>query len=1014
MIPIELRLRNFLSYGDDVDPLDFTTFRMACLTGKNGHGKSALLDAVTWAVWGEARKASYSRTPDADLIRLNAEDMSVEFTFILNDREYQVQREFARKQRSSRLEFRGRERGESAFRVLTGANKRETQQRIIETIGLDYKTFVNSSFLQQGRADAFTRQSPRDRKEILGTILGLGYYDRLLEETKLRLSESKSSSRSYEETLQALDEELKEEDEARARLDELNKTIAELGERLSGLRKQEQERRERITSLEFQRKRMDQIAQEEAAALRRKDGLAQRLNDLKTERESLAALLSRENEIASAKQRHDDIGVELRRLLDVDAEAQSLQTECQRLQGSIDAERARLREDAASKSSTLQQIESALKEGESLLARRDSIEAEYKRFQADREMERELEAVHRDVQSLEQQKRELETKIENEKQTLLNQAAELRGRCQDLPALRDEVERLKRDSASQPELTREVEALCEKAKSIEEQGVSLNTALDSAANEMKRLKDALNEAHEKTALARRGEATYCPLCRQPLAPDARHELEQHLRAEIQSCEERIARLTEQIKEDERRRDELRGVYKQAREETAGAEQRLAQVASRVEALPAREKELAAREELLQRGEALARQVETGAFAQTLRESLKDTESRIAALQYDPASHSELRERLRESGECVAAWNRLREELPLRERRAAEAKRLRTELAALNATLASDAFAEDARKALDKAREALAPLTAALAFRKPLQDEQYNLRNAVDDWNRLGYARERLPAIEKDERSARDESTELNARFTAWVEEKKAIEPALKTLLNEESALAHIRQVISERDVEYAEVQRALGAAQERLDRLSRRREERKALREKLADSQRDRKLYEILRGAFSRDGIPAMIVDQSLPELENDANRLLHRLTNGICSVALESQREKKSGGSTETLDIRISDDAGTRDYEMYSGGEAFRTDLALRIALSQLLCRRAGSRLQLLVIDEGFGTQDAEGLLNIIEAIGDIQDEFEKIIVVTHLEELKERFMVRIDVNKEPGAGSRFQVVHT
>ncbi|MBN2328408.1 MAG: AAA family ATPase, partial [Candidatus Omnitrophica bacterium] len=68
MIPITLKLQNFLSYGDEAQALDFTAFKLACLSGRNGHGKSALLDAITWAVWGEARKAGYSRTPDADLL----------------------------------------------------------------------------------------------------------------------------------------------------------------------------------------------------------------------------------------------------------------------------------------------------------------------------------------------------------------------------------------------------------------------------------------------------------------------------------------------------------------------------------------------------------------------------------------------------------------------------------------------------------------------------------------------------------------------------------------------------------------------------------------------------------------------------------------------------------------------------------------------------------------------------------------------------------------------------------
>ncbi|MCL0074123.1 SMC family ATPase, partial [Dehalococcoidia bacterium] len=102
-----------------------------------------------------------------------------------------------------------------------------------------------------------------------------------------------------------------------------------------------------------------------------------------------------------------------------------------------------------------------------------------------------------------------------------------------------------------------------------------------------------------------------------------------------------------------------------------------------------------------------------------------------------------------------------------------------------------------------------------------------------------------------------------------------------------------------------------------------------------------------------------------------------------------------------ETLDINIWDELGTRSYEMYSGGESFRIDLALRIALSRLLARRAGAPLPTLIIDEGFGTQDASGRGKLVEAINSIQDDFERIIVITHIDELKDAFPVRIEVTK-------------
>ena len=114
------------------------------------------------------------------------------------------------------------------------------------------------------------------------------------------------------------------------------------------------------------------------------------------------------------------------------------------------------------------------------------------------------------------------------------------------------------------------------------------------------------------------------------------------------------------------------------------------------------------------------------------------------------------------------------------------------------------------------------------------------------------------------------------------------------------------------------------------------------------------------------------------------------------------------SADPVETLDIVIADELGTRGYEMFSGGERFRVDFALRIALSQLLAWRAGAPLPTLFIDEGFGTQDAEGRDRILAVIGAIEDRFQRILVITHMDEIKEAFPVRIEVSRT-AAGSTF-----
>jgi DNA repair protein SbcC/Rad50 len=81
--------------------------------------------------------------------------------------------------------------------------------------------------------------------------------------------------------------------------------------------------------------------------------------------------------------------------------------------------------------------------------------------------------------------------------------------------------------------------------------------------------------------------------------------------------------------------------------------------------------------------------------------------------------------------------------------------------------------------------------------------------------------------------------------------------------------------------------------------------------------------------------------------------------------------------------------------------------NFAVRIALSKLLARRAGTQLQTLVIDEGFGSQDGQGREKLVGAIRSIQDDFAKILVITHIEELKDEFPTRINIVKT-GAGSR------
>jgi exonuclease SbcC len=171
----------------------------------------------------------------------------------------------------------------------------------------------------------------------------------------------------------------------------------------------------------------------------------------------------------------------------------------------------------------------------------------------------------------------------------------------------------------------------------------------------------------------------------------------------------------------------------------------------------------------------------------------------------------------------------------------------------------------------------------------------------------------------------------------------------------------------------------------------------------LTQAAKEESIYNDLTEAFGRRGIQALLIEAALPEVENEANKLLARMTDNRMHLKIETQRETKKGDIAETLDINISDELGTRNYEMFSGGEAFRINFAIRIALSKMLARRAGAPLPTLIIDEGFGTQDNAGLEKLKEAINSIHDDFDKILVITHVDELKDAFPARIDVVKTP-----------
>ncbi|MCU0476742.1 MAG: SMC family ATPase, partial [Anaerolineae bacterium] len=340
------------------------------------------------------------------------------------------------------------------------------------------------------------------------------------------------------------------------------------------------------------------------------------------------------------------------------------------------------------------------------------------------------------------------------------------------------------------------------------------------------------------------------------------------------------------------------------------------------------------------------------------------------------------------------------------RRTAEQARLD----ALVAQRDAEAYAQDVRADL----AALLHESDQLGYDR---GEHAETRRTLEDYRRFEALKARLESAEAtlpNYVQSRDNALARRDRLTAHLAQldEQAIALSVEMAGLEERART-FKQRDDEVRVQHQTMLHArdkLSRIEQALDALEAQRERREGYLAEQATLQAEQARLEVLKTAFGKNGVPAMIIESAIPELEVLANDLLRRMTEGRMALRLTTQREKVTGGVAETLDIEIADEVGTRSYELFSGGEAFRVNFALRVALSKLLARRAGAQLRTLFIDEGFGTQDDEGRAKLVEAITAIQEDFDLIVVITHIEELRDSFPVHIMVEKT-GTGSRIAV---
>jgi DNA repair protein SbcC/Rad50 len=1017
MVPVRLALRNFLSYGEAAEPLDFEQFHVACLSGGNGQGKSALLDALTWALWGQARKSGEARKPDEELLRTGAREMEVDLTFDIEGERYRVVRSFYRtasgKTTKPGLELQVRDATTDGWRTLTAPSVAETQAAIERTIRLDYDTFINSAFLLQGRSDEFTRKKPSERKQILARILGLDRFERLEQAARERALAAEKAAELAEAEADRLKEALAEEPALRDGLAEASAEAAAHADARDALRQEATALAERLADLEAVARHAGERRARLQTLTRRRAELAGESADLTARLEGAEALITQADTIRRDHERFRALDAERSGLDDLRDQQQGLrqqelhlerelqqarqahETRITRLEASLNADRSALVElrgrvaERPAREAALAEARAAAAEADALRARRD---ARKRREETRDELERRLAYERGALQA---------AGAEARRQVRAGEEA-----ARALPAFRQAC-------AEGAQVAARLAELREQKEHAFEEGSEIGARLAAARTELERIAADLAGLEERAARLESLETEACPTCGTALTDAHRAEVRRTYDAERTALTQREAsvRQAEARLAEERRR--VGGRYKGLEREMAPlAEAEAAASEARARLDAALEAE-AALEGLRARADLLERQLADEAFAPEVQAQLTQVLEALEAEPFDTAHFESVLNRASQAPRLEAELRDLAAAADRLAELARQAQQREGELARLREEAASGAAEGPARTRLDTLRQQLKGLGYDPARHEAVRRELHALREAPERFVRLGAAlanaaewRERRLRLEEEATRTASEAEVLEAALAAD-DARLAERPAR---LAEQAASA---ARLSEAEAALHAAQDCRAALRARLDQCGAWRARLAEVREAHREARRERTIHTHLRRAFGRNGIPALLIEQTLPEVEERANALLERLSNGRTRVHLETLRDKKAGGTRETLDIRITDEQGAvRSYETFSGGEAFRVNFALRIALAQLLADRAGVRIRTLVVDEGFGTQDRQGIEALVEAIQTVHGDFEKVIVITHLDELKEAFPVRIEVRKDPVLGSRYDLV--
>ncbi len=1005
MIPLQLTLKNFLSYRDA--SLDFRGLHTACICGANGAGKSSLLEAITWVIWGKSRAGT-----EDDVIHSGGNNARVDFDFNCNQQTYRVIRSRTRG-RSSSLEFQV-ETQAGNFRSLTAKGLRSTQEEIISCLKLDYDTFTNSAYLRQGRADEFMLRRPNERKQILADLLKLDRYEELALKAKDTAKEYKGKIEQLKQSLEPIVEELSQRKEIAADLGQLKQDLIQLqaiqdGDRtkLEQFKAVEYQRLNWEKQLTFQQTQYQNLTQDG-------DRATKDINVLGGQLTSLDNLLKQETEITTGYHQLLSWQNQEKELSSKFAIHQETQQQKQHLEKQLEKQKNELNLQINQIQTRIESIEQQEQEITKVLSKTQDVESALIRLEASRKQLSELDRVQELISPLIKQKNDLQTQINREEAKLSAKLEQIQYSTQKLVS---DIEQVPEKRNQLLTVDAQIEELNKKRiyqNRVKEKGTERREFQTKLQENQRIYERQLHELQQKIQMLANPDAT-CPLCDRELDEHHLHQVVGKTQKQQQEIKEQIWVIREQLSTCDREIQLLIQEYQNISREISpydSLQQQYGQLEAQLEATEAIYEQL---QTIQIEKENLELSLKNGHYAVELQTEIQQVNRELQTLSYDEKTHALVRGEVNSLRWAEIKQAKIEDAKKRQGKLDAQKPQLLQELSDLQTRLEKLYVNSDIQQQINSLEQKI----QALEYDRTIHQDLLTSLRQSQSWQ---LKHQELQKAQQDYPQFQAKLTELKQLLRQRLESKQSSQLQLEYHLAQKENIADKRQEIQALDLQIHQRRQQLdelisrsGRLQQSLTQLDNLQIQHQDAEKQLKENEKQYRIYQELTQAFGKNGIQALTIENILPQLEAEANQILARLTGNQFHVQFLTQRaskgtSKKKTKLIDTLDILIADASGTRAYETYSGGEAFRINFSIRLALAKLLAQRSGTSLQMLIVDEGFGTQDAEGCSRLVGAINAIASDFACILAVTHMPQFKEAFQTRIEVYKGD-KGSTLQV---